>query len=832
MRSSPDDIFGNRLLEVEKPARYLGGEYGIVKKEKADYRVALSFPDLYEIGMSNQAVKILYRGLNAIDGLACERVFSPDLDYEALLRKSGIPLCSLENGIPLRDMDMVAFTVGYELCGTGILTILDLGGVPLFARERTEGHPLVIGGGMALTNPSPFSEFFDAIWIGEAEAGFFELMNCLLEAKRSGATRSALLDAISAHPAVWRPGKKARRAVFSSFGSVMQKNCLPVATVRPVQDHGVVEIMRGCPNGCRFCHAGYAYRPTRMKSPELILEEVKDRIRCGGHREITLSSLSSGDYDGIESLLKGLSSAFAPELVSFQLPSLRVSTFNLPLIESLSLVRKSGLTFAVETPRAEWQSAMNKDVSREKVLEILDEARKQGWKSAKFYFMIGLPAAPSASEEVDEIYGYLMDLQRASRFEFNVNIGVFVPKAHTPFERAAQLPESEAMECFLSLKRRLPPRIRMSFHSPFISTLEGLISRGDVRSGKIILDAFLKGLRLEAWEEHREMDAWREIISLADPEYVESVLAKKEEKQELPWDSVDVGVSSGYLAKERIRSEGRIYTPVCSDDCADPCGSCNAEYGKIGLKADYAEFDRMIGEYSRSRPGREGEGRFRMLFAFSKKGIGRFYPHLTVVDALSKAFARADLPISHTQGFNPQPKLEIAHPLAMGVESEAEIACVEVYRELSEEEFLGALNDRLPEGLKIEFAACFRMRDGLKNLSLASLFKASSFSIQLSGNFVGKETELLQALASYPTVIKAETCGDSELRCIVLTGKTKEEQPLSPFKKAISDSLSEWPRIVRNECLCSPFQEAGDHEDATDLTSFKDYFSSYYGVDR
>jgi radical SAM family uncharacterized protein len=829
MRYLPDEVFGNHLLDVEKPARYLGGEYGTIKKDSAEFRIALSFPDLYEIGMSNQAVKILYNGLNRIEGVSCERAFSPNMDYEELLKKNGIPLCGLESGTPLRDMDLIAFTIGYELCGTGILAVLDLGGVPVLSHERGEEHPLVIGGGMALTNPLPFSEFFDAIWIGEAEAGFFDLMRELKDAKRSGATRSDLLERLHAHSAVWKPGKEARRAVFSRFGSVYQDHCLPVATVKPVQDHGVVEIMRGCPNGCRFCHAGYVYRPCRLKAPEIILQEVKDRVLSGGYREITLSSLSSGDYSRIEDLLKGLSSAFSPQLISFQLPSLRVSTFNLPLIESLSKVRKSSLTFAVETPRAEWQSAMNKDVSREKVLAILSEAAKFGWKSAKFYFMIGLPMAPNAKAEADEIYEYLVDIQRSSRFELNVNVGVFVPKAHTPFERDAQLPENEAMECFLSLKRRLPPRIHLSFHSPFISILEGLISRGDERSGTIILEAYRQGLRLEAWEEHREMDAWRSVIGRLDPAYIEWVLSKKGDEEKLPWDPIDMGVLRRFIAAEKKKSQEGMLTPTCSETCESPCGSCNSEYGSIeSSPRDFTEFERSIKEYSALNAKRVGGvDRFRLLFGFSKKGIGRFYPHLTIVDALSKAFARAEICINHTQGFNPQPKLEIAHPLAMGVESDSEIACVEVSRDMSGSDFTASMNSCLPQGLRIEFSMCFPMRDGLKNLSLASLFKASVFSIRLAEEISIDRSSVCEALSRYPTVRDVDPSSDEgRISCLVINGKSKEEQPLSPFKDVFSDSISLWPRITRRECLCSLEQSIDGN--VKNLESYKSFFERYY----
>jgi radical SAM superfamily enzyme YgiQ (UPF0313 family) len=816
MRVVPESHFGNRLLAAEKPARYLGGEFGAIRKDDASFRVALSFPDLYEIGMSNQAIKILYAGLNGLEGVACERVFAPDLDFEAMLRETKTPLYCLESGMPLHETDIVAFSLGYELCGTSLLNILDLGGIPLLRARRGGEDPVVIAGGMALSNPLPFSDFLDAVWVGEAEAGFYALTERLRDRKAEGAGRDEILAEIASHPAMWCPGKKARRAVYAGFGASRSAGSLPVATIKPVQDHGVVEIMRGCPNGCRFCHAGYAYRPLRMKTPEIVFDEVLERYRVGGHREITLSSLSSGDYAGIDVLLDGLSKAFKDDLVSFQLPSLRVSSFSLPLLESICAVRKSGLTFAVETPKGEWQVGLNKDVDSDKILAILKEARQRGWKSAKFYFMIGLPLGGSPEEEISSIKDLLIDLQNASRMEFNVNIGVFVPKPHTPFERSGQLSEKKAFECFMSLKKSLPPRIRLSFHSPFISFLEGIISRGDERSGSLILKAFEKGIRLEAWEEHRNMEQWREILESAPAGYVEGIMAEKGEGQELPWSCVDMGLSGAFLKREFERSRSPEPSPICSESCAEPCGACNTVYGSIQPQVNFDAFNARLAEYQAGGTATRGKNRYRMLFFFSKKGKGRFYPHLTVIDALSKAFTRSLLPINYTEGFNPQPKLEIAHPLAMGVESSGEVGCVEVYETVDAETFTEVLNQKLPEGIEITHAALFPFDGVRKNISLASIFMASAFELEAPSG------TMLEDLGRYPNVRKLETA-EGRVSLIVLNGATKDEQALAPFKKVFGDDLSAWPIIRRIACLCG--NRAADGETAV---GYETYFSRYY----
>lgn len=786
--------FAGSIHKVEKPARYLGGELGsnspIENEKDTRLRIALCFPDLYEIGMSNNAIRLLYNQLSTMsDAVVCERVFAPAPDFEKLLKERNVPLYTLESGIPLFQCDIIAFSVGYELLATNMLTVLQAGKVPLLREERDNTSPVVIAGGPAITNPHPFGKFLDAVYIGEAEAGFYELVRRLADIKAQSKPeemRTKFLEEIGTLEQMWTPyevnlgrqsedpckddlrskSPKTVRAVFDQFSTTTAFTAYPVAVLPTVQSHGSVEIMRGCPNGCRFCHAGYFYRPQRIKSSACIDEEVRILVEDGGYQEITLASLSSGDYPDIVSTFRSLNEKWKERHVSFQLPSLKVNSFTLPLLSELSEVRKSGLTFAVETPIEAWQLAINKEVSLEKTLSILKEARSLGFRSAKFYFMIGLPVPGKGIGEADAISAFLRQVSAESKMAINVTIGTFVPKPHTPYEQQSQLSEEEALNCIHRIKDSLRQfhSISISYHSPFSSVLEGLICRGDDGVGDVILTAFRNGARLDAWDEYLKRDAWLEAIKvhaqslgIDENEWISRMLSgNPPEGSSRPiWKDVSLIVSNSFYDNELENSMNSTPTVPCATPCEHPCGACNKKAhivcNSIQLKelsdaaSDAANIERT------ARPiGKKAISKVKLMESFSigsthqslledkrlilkyrKKDQAAFYPLHSVPNVFARAFVILGIPVRFSEGFNPIARLEFTPPLSLGFESEAEICSAWLASDFlinDNDGFLNALNSVLPSGLVVQSARIGDSRNLGKN-SIGTIFSGSLVAI-------------------------------------------------------------------------------------------------------
>ena len=737
----PEIDLAHILPKVQMPGRYTGGEYGIVSETRpGDLLTAICFPDLYEIGMSNTAIKLLYAQLNSMDNVHCERVFTPAPDFEESLRQSGIPLYTLESGIPLQELDMLGFSVGYELSATNILSTLERGHIPIRRGDRSSTDPIVLGGGPALTNPEPFAEFFDAIYIGEAEESLYSIVQIIRTCKAKGAPRQDILKELQAVPAVWMPEKEqpARRVLWHGFDTPRTR-ILPVPNISVVQDHAVVEIMRGCPNGCRFCHAGYFYRPYRQKSAAAIIEEIDFYVYELGYREITLSSLSSGDYVGLHQLVRTLNARYQGLGVSFALPSLHVNSFTLPLLQEVSKIRKSGLTFAVETPHQEWQRSINKEVTAEKVNEILLEARRRGWNLAKFYFMVGLPEhLYEGANEAEAIIEYLQQVRKVSKFKLNVNIGTFIPKPHTPYQWSRQLTEEQALERIKEVREAFhKTAVRVNYHSPFISYLEGVISRGDSRVGPLIEDAYRRGARLDAWEEHVSFDIWRAAIESQNWNVEKESCRERDTDEELPWKKVDIGVTQRFLKSELEKSKQHELTNACVFPCDHHCGVCvqetrplaAAEQNQDDESAESPIIETEIEEEAAvKKPEADG---FWYLFSFSKQGKARYLSHINIMTIFERSFQRAGIGLEYTSGFNPKPRMEFAHPLTLGIASKAEIARCKLIAVHEAAEVISSMNRALPEGIQITQLQQMPGQKGRgRGQSLMALHAASTYLIK------------------------------------------------------------------------------------------------------
>ncbi|MCI7473867.1 MAG: TIGR03960 family B12-binding radical SAM protein [Clostridiales bacterium] len=609
----------NRTLEhilprVQKPARYTGGEYNAVVKDRrqVDVRYALCFPDTYEIGMSNLGMRILYGVMNQMDGVWCERVFAPWGDMEEEMRREGILLYGLESGDSIADFDLIGFSLGYEMAYTNVLNMLDLAGLPLRSEERYGLSPIVIAGGTCAYNPEPLAPFVDIFVLGEGEDVSVEIIQLYRKAREECWSKDEFLAAAAQIPGLYVPSlyevsyrsdgtlervttrEGAPAVVTKRIVQDFDKSYFPVKTIVPsteiVHDRVMLELFRGCIRGCRFCQAGYAYRPVRSRDPEILLKQGIEACKDSGYQEMTLSSLSTSDYRPLEHLCDGLLDWCEPNRVSLSLPSLRADNFSLGLMERVQHVRKSGLTFAPEAGTQRLRDAINKNVTEEDLLRSCRTAFSGGWSSVKLYFMLGLPTETDEdvlgiADLAEKVYKTWKEVTPNPRRGVTITVSTawFVPKPHTAFQWEPQITMEEYQRRVKLLREHMKGRsIKYNWHDSQTSFLEAVFARGDRKVADVIETAWRQGAKFDAWSEYFDFDRWLAAFEACgvDPAFYANRTREKDEL--LPWDVTSVGVTKHFLWRERERAYEAVITP----DCRVQCTGCGANQLYPGGKCD------------------------------------------------------------------------------------------------------------------------------------------------------------------------------------------------------------------------------------------------------
>ncbi len=729
-----EHILHTRILsKVSKPGRYLGNEHNIITKDwdSISTSIALAFPDVYDTAMPYNGFQILYHILNRETDIVAERVYAPWPDMEVLMREYGVPMHSLESKHQLRDFDIVGFSLPYDLLYTNILTMLDLSNIPIWTKDRAEDDPFVIAGGTNAYNPEPVADFFDLFVIGDAEELVVELVRRIGEGRRAKRSRREILEDLASMPegiyvpafydfkfdnsgkivAISKNFEGTPDRVKSAKIPVLEASNYPTRPIVPIvetaQDRFVLEVMRGCTQGCRFCHAGMVYRPVRERKPEELIETAKTTLSATGQKNMSLLSLSTSDYTGLNELVEGMKPYLRENRVSVSFPSMRLDSFTKEIAAIASEERKSGLTFAPEAGTWRMRRVINKLISDEDLFSSVQIALDGGWKTLKFYFMLGLPTETQA--DLQGIVNLINDVRKMAnpygRIKINVTLSTFIPKPETPFQWEAQDSREVIREKIDFLMSNLKHKnVRASYRDPKYSEIEGVLSRGDRKISAAIFEAWKAGARFDSWGDYFRYDRWMSAFETTGINYQE-YLDVRDEQSILPWDLVDNGILKKFLQREKRKAYQEATVIDCRDGCI-ACGVCDFDElymrivkdgtaGESRVKPEpYVAVEREpLPELLNTTPVHTAR------LKYSKAGMASYLGHLDVQNSFMRAISLAGLPVIFSQGFNRRPKISSGPALPLGYTSDAEYMDILLFHQVVS---IGDdLNKYLPAGIVV-----------------------------------------------------------------------------------------------------------------------------------